>query len=164
MTLQTRLQGQTRRSAPTVNPLRCCIQHLVPLRQGDNTRVEIPHARFGMTQTTDKGQTHRYAPYGSGIKFAHGNPPAKGNIKKKSGTVWATARVSSNRGIRTKVSERVCHTMMGVREASSFVPEIGTADTSGKRRSTECSHDVARAKNGSDLLNPCAGSFCNFFL
>ena len=60
------------------------------------------------------------------------------------------------------MSERVCHTMQGVREASSFVPEIGTADTSDKRRSTECSHDVARAKNGSDLLNPCAGSFCNF--
>ena len=42
--------GQTRRSAPTVNPLRCCTQHLVPLKQGDNTRAEIPHARFGMTR------------------------------------------------------------------------------------------------------------------
>ena len=57
----------------------------------------------------------------------------------------------------------MCHTMQGVREASSFVPEIGTADTSDKRRSTECSHNVARAKNGSDLLNPCAGRF-SFFL
>ena len=33
--------------------------------------------------------------------------------------------------------ERVCHTMMGVREASSFVPEIGTADTSGKGATNE---------------------------
>jgi hypothetical protein len=57
------------------------------------------------------------------------------------------------------VSERVCHTMLGMREASSFVPEIGTADTSDKRRSTECSHNVARAKNGSDLRSPCAGRF-----
>ena len=33
--------------------------------------------------------------------------------------------------------ERLCHTMLGVREASSFVPEIGTADTSGKRATNE---------------------------
>ena len=26
----------------------------------------------------------------------------------------------------------MCHTMQGMREASSFVPEIGTADTSGQ--------------------------------
>ena len=45
--------------------------------------------------------------------------------------------------------------MLVVREASSFVPEIGTADTSGKQRSTECSHVVTRAKNRSDLLNLC---------
>ena len=66
------------------------------------------------------------------ITYACGKPRTKGNIKKKSGTVWATARVSSNWGIRTKVSERVCYTMPGVREASSFVPEIGTADTNDK--------------------------------
>ena len=53
------------------------------------------------------------------------------------------------------MSERVRHAMLVVREASSFVPEIGTADTSGKRRSTECSHVVTRAKNRSDLLNLC---------
>ncbi len=33
--------------------------------------------------------------------------------------------------------ERVCYTMRGVREASSFVPEIGTADTSVKRATNE---------------------------
>ena len=33
--------------------------------------------------------------------------------------------------------ERVCHTMLEVREASSFVPEIETADTSGKRATNE---------------------------
>ena len=27
----------------------------------------------------------------------------------------------------------MCHTMLGVREASSFVPDIGTTDTSEKR-------------------------------
>ena len=31
----------------------------------------------------------------------------------------------------------MCHTMLGVREASSFVPEIGTADTSDKRATNE---------------------------
>ena len=47
--------------------------------------------------------------------------------------------VSFNRGKRTKVSERVCHAMLVVREASSFVPDIGTADTNDKLRSTESS-------------------------
>ena len=37
------------------------------------------------------------------------------------------------------MSERVRHAMLVVREASSFVPEIGTTDTSDKQRSTECS-------------------------
>ena len=35
------------------------------------------------------------------------------------------------------MSERMRHTMQGVREASSFVPEIGTADTSDKRATNE---------------------------
>ena len=35
------------------------------------------------------------------------------------------------------MSERVCHTMQGVREASSFVPEIGTADISVKGATNE---------------------------
>ena len=35
-----------------------------------------------------------------------------------------------NEETRTKVSERVRYAMLVVREASSFVPEIGTADTS----------------------------------
>ena len=31
----------------------------------------------------------------------------------------------------------MCHTMQGVREASSFVPDIETADTSDKRATNE---------------------------
>ena len=110
---------------------------------------EIPPARSGWHRL--RFWAGRPIPYSC-------NPPAKGNIKKKSGTVWATARVSSNRGIRTKVFERVCHTMPGVREASSFVPEIGTADTSDKRGIFA----EFPSRGVSDLLNPCAGSFCNF--
>ena len=34
------------------------------------------------------------------------------------------------------MSERVCHTMPGVREASSFVPEIGTQTQATRERRT----------------------------
>ena len=40
----------------------------------------------------------------------------------------------------------MCHTMLGVREASSFVPEIGTADTSGKRATNEVYSQDSRAE------------------
>ena len=40
------------------------------------------------------------------------------------------------------MSERMCHTMQGVREASSFVPEIGTADTSDERKADELCYMV----------------------
>ncbi len=62
---------------------------------------------------------------------------------------------------RTKVSERVRHTMPVVPEASSFVPEIGTADTSDKRRSTECSLKWHEQRTGV-ACSTCAGPFCNF--
>ena len=42
-----------------------------------------------------------------------------------------------------------------VREASSFVPEIGTADTNDKRRSTE-SHLSGTSKEQERLVNACA--------
>ena len=121
----TRLRGQMDH-VPTVYPLRCCVQPLVPLRHGDNILrgFNLPPLRSSLFKTRDS--------------FCYSwNPPAKCIFKKKTGTVWATARVSSNRGIRTKVFERMCHTMPGVREASSFVPEIGTADTSDKRATNE---------------------------
>ena len=51
-----------------------------------------------------------------------------------------------------------------VREASSFVPDIGTTDTSDKQRSTECSLYVTRAKNRSGLLNLCRAFFVLFAL
>ena len=57
--------------------------------------------------------------------------------------------------------ERVRHAMLVVREASSFVPEIGTADTSGKQRSTECSPKWHEQRTGV-ACETCAGRFCNF--
>ena len=43
----------------------------------------------------------------------------------KTGMVLSNSECQFQRGKRTKVSERVRHTMLVVREASSFVPEIG---------------------------------------
>ena len=70
--------------------------------------------------------------------------------------------VSSNRGIRTKVFERVCHTMPGVREASSFVPEIGTLRHERQARDKREIFVEFSSRGVNDLLNPCAGRFCNF--
>ena len=60
------------------------------------------------------------------------------------------------------MSERVRHAMLGVREASSFVPEIGTADTNDKRRSTE-SHLSGTSKEQerlARLVPRVFGAFC----
>ena len=59
------------------------------------------------------------------------------------------------------MSERVRHTMLRMREASSFVPDIGTADTSDKQRSTECSPKWHEQRTGV-ACETCAGPFCNF--
>ena len=59
------------------------------------------------------------------------------------------------------MSERVRHAMLVVREASSFVPEIGTTDTSDKQRSTECSPKWHEQRTGV-ACSTCAGPFCNF--
>ena len=69
--------------------------------------------------------------------------------------------VSFNRGKRTKVFERVRHAMLVVREASSFVPEIGTADTNDKRHSTECSLKWHEQRTGV-ACSTCAGRFSSF--
>ena len=59
------------------------------------------------------------------------------------------------------MSERVRHTMPVVREASSFVPEIGTADTNDKRRSTE-SHLSGTSKEQERLVKLMPGVFVTF--
>ena len=59
------------------------------------------------------------------------------------------------------MSERVRHTMPVVREASSFVPEIGTADTNDKRRSTE-SHLSGTSKEQKRLAQLVPGLFVTF--
>ena len=59
------------------------------------------------------------------------------------------------------MSERVRHAMLVVREASSFVPEIGTADTNDKRRSTESSPKWHEQRTGA-TCETYAGRFCNF--
>ena len=57
--------------------------------------------------------------------------------------------------------ERVRHAMLVVCEASSFVPEIGTADTNDKLRSTECSPKWHEQRTGV-TCETYAGRFCNF--
>ena len=57
--------------------------------------------------------------------------------------------------------ERVRHAMLVVREASSFVPEIGTTDTSDKQRSTECSPKWHEQRTGV-ACETYAGRFSSF--
>ena len=51
----------------------------------------------------------------------------KSNSLNKTGTVSERVSVSSNRGIEWGLSERVCHTMLLLREASCPIPSIGTS-------------------------------------
>ena len=81
------------------NPLRCCMQHLVPLRHGDNILrgFEIPPARSEWTlQTATWAGWPR--PYGCSSllkkrdSFCYSwNPPTKSNVKKKSGMVLSNS-------------------------------------------------------------------------
>ena len=60
------------------------------------------------------------------------------------------------------MSERVCHTMQGVREASSSVPKIGTADTSGKRATNEEYSQDSRAEERATCETRVPGVFRSF--
>ena len=53
------------------------------------------------------------------------------------------------------MSERVRHAMQEAREASSFVPEIGTLRHKRQTTFDRVLTQVARAKNRSGLLNLC---------